>query len=357
MFLLLTKLILVLFGLLVINDFGFYVPIVSAYLFAITASALSGYYQIRLLTRITGVAYLLATFFFPNLLVFLPLFAMDFMGEKEYLLLGISLLALIGAFVTFDIRQLVMILLLCFFGLLIRYLYEKLTKTKRKLLISIDDREELKTTLQSKNQTLQKSYHTDIHLATLKERNRIAREIHDNVGHILTRSIFQIGAVEVINQEENLKTPLANLHETLDLAMTSIRSSVHDLRDDSIDFYQEIQKILSTNKTKIDLSYEVGEKIPIEVIYCFLTILKEAMTNIAKHSDATLVRVLVREYPGLYQFIIYDNGSKKPSLTTKGIGMRSMEERVASLTGNFNVSYQNGVRIFISISKKVEESK
>ena len=47
----------------------------------------------------------------------------------------------------------------------------------------------------------------EIHLATLKERNRIAREIHDNVGHLLSRSLLQTGALQVMNHDKALDAP------------------------------------------------------------------------------------------------------------------------------------------------------
>lgn len=42
-------------------------------------------------------------------------------------------------------------------------------------------------------------------LATLNERNRIAREIHDNVGHLLSRSLLQVGALQVVNRDETVR--------------------------------------------------------------------------------------------------------------------------------------------------------
>lgn len=51
---------------------------------------------------------------------------------------------------------------------------------------------------------MQRNQDYEIYLATLKERNRIAREIHDNVGHMLTRSILQLGALSVINKDETV---------------------------------------------------------------------------------------------------------------------------------------------------------
>ena len=51
----------------------------------------------------------------------------------------------------------------------------------------------------------------EIYLATLRERNRIAREIHDNVGHMLSRSILQMGALITIHKEEPLHGQLAGV--------------------------------------------------------------------------------------------------------------------------------------------------
>ena len=58
--------------------------------------------------------------------------------------------------------------------------------------------------LQEKNKNLMEKQDYEIYLATLRERNRIAREIHDNVGHMPSRSILQMGALITIHKEEPL---------------------------------------------------------------------------------------------------------------------------------------------------------
>lgn len=68
------------------------------------------------------------------------------------------------------------------------------------------------------NKQLIETQNAKIYSATLRERNRIAREIHDNVGHMITRSILQVGAIGVINKDENLKLPISELKGTLDSA-------------------------------------------------------------------------------------------------------------------------------------------
>lgn len=80
----------------------------------------------------------------------------------------------------------------------------------------------------------------EIHLATLQERNRIAREIHDNVGHMLSRAILQMGALQTIHREEPLHGQLMQINDTLGEAMNSIRESVHDLHNESLDLKQAL---------------------------------------------------------------------------------------------------------------------
>ena len=97
--------------------------------------------------------------------------------------------------------------------------------------------------MHERNQALIEKQNADIHAATLSERNRIAREIHDNVGHMLTRSLLQVGALKVIAGDDSLDEPLTELQNTLNTAMTNVRTSVHDLHDDAIDLESTLWEI------------------------------------------------------------------------------------------------------------------
>jgi len=214
-----------------------------------------------------------------------------------------------------------------------------------------DSNMEYQLKLLEQNQSLIQNQEADIHLATLKERNRIAREIHDNVGHLLTRAILQIGLVQTLNQNDSLRPSIDGLKETLDSAMDNIRESVHDLRDDSISLREAIHKLTETLPCTIHLSYSIESDVPSKVKYCFLGILKESITNISKHSNATAVDISIKEHPALFQLLIHDNGTIKPNTGGRGMGVENMEERVYALGGQFNVSFQEGFRIFVSIPK------
>jgi hypothetical protein len=126
----------------------------------------------------------------------------------------------------------------------------------------------------------------EINNATLTERNRIAREIHDNVGHMLSRAIMITGAIKVVNKNENLYNSIDNLEECLSNAMTNIRESVHNLHNNSISLQNAVQKIVDDFKfCNINLTYDMTDHIPNDVKYAFITIIKESLTNIEKHSN------------------------------------------------------------------------
>lgn len=83
-----------------------------------------------------------------------------------------------------------------------------------------------------------------VRTATLAERTRIAREIHDNVGHMLTRAIMQTEAAHVVAQvagQEQSAQRFCEIHDTVSEAMTLVRKAVHDLKDEGTDFASQIE--------------------------------------------------------------------------------------------------------------------
>ena len=202
---------------------------------------------------------------------------------------------------------------------------------------------------------MQRNQDYEIYLATLKERNRIAREIHDNVGHMLTRSILQLGALSVINKDETVGEAINDLSGTLNTAMTSIRSSVHDLHDDSIALKPAVEDCIRPLKDRFAVScdYDFSERMSRDVKLCFIGVIKEALSNTAKHSDGDSIKIIIREHPALYQLSIADNGSCPEKIDESGMGLANMRERAASLNGNINITLgSKGFRIFLSVPKQ-----
>lgn len=217
-----------------------------------------------------------------------------------------------------------------------------------------DDAAENNLALRDRNEAITLAQDSEIHIATLKERNRIAREIHDNVGHMLTRSLLQAGALIVINKDEDMKEPLESLKETLDTAMTSIRSSVHDLYDDSIDLNKSIEDCISTvdNRFEVKLDIDTDSDMPGRIKLCMLGVIKEGLSNAVKHSDGDSITISLQEHPGFYKLLMQDNG-KCSKISQTGIGLENMRERARSVGGIINFTPSDeGFRIFMTIPKK-----
>ncbi len=233
---------------------------------------------------------------------------------------------------------------------------------QHQLLQMQDDTKEEQLRQRMLRQKAEEQHGYEMHLATLSERNRIAREMHDTVGHLLSRSLLQLGAIMTINKNETLQPFLQELRKTLDEAMTGVRSSVHDLHNESIDLEDALSQLIRPmeERFRIQFDYDVTSQPPRPVKYTVLGVVKEALSNVVKHSDATQVHVLMREQPAFYQLVVEDNGTKlrgKPFVGSKqeGIGLVNMRDRVTQHGGTLTISTENGFRIFIMLPKQEKE--
>ncbi|WP_159633780.1 sensor histidine kinase [Erysipelothrix anatis] len=201
--------------------------------------------------------------------------------------------------------------------------------------------------------SLVESQERDLELSVLNERNRIARDIHDNVGHLLSRSLLQVGALQSINTDEKLTEHYRILHESLYQGMTSIRNSVHNLYSDSLDFDDEICEIATSfPELTITVENHMQSKLKLPLQTTLLFIIKEALNNTHKHSDATNVSIVLNESPKNYYCIIHDNGSPNPIKEISGLGLTSIRKRVHDLNGILNIQNNQGFRIYVNIPKE-----
>lgn len=206
---------------------------------------------------------------------------------------------------------------------------------------------------QSYNELKDNQYYK-INMIKLEERNAIAAEIHDNVGHLLSSSILLTGAVISTTKEEQTKKNLSILQESLKTAMTNIRESVHNIHHDIYNFKDEITKLVNEfTFCETELKYNIDSFIENQKCRHIINIIKEGLTNIIKHSNAKKVTIVLKELPGLFQLIIHDNGTNI-EVFDKNLGLKSIEERVKQLNGILNISTENGFKIFISFAKELK---
>jgi signal transduction histidine kinase len=329
-------------------DIYIVVPVICA----AAVSALLSYLEKDIADITAFIAYNVVCIIYPAFLFFLPLISYDiFLSGKQYMLIAALIPVSIG-FSAFPLLTCVFIILFMVISYLIRYRTASAEKLRAEYISLRDSTKELSLQLERHNHELMEKQDYEINMAMLNERNRIARDIHDSVGHLLSNSILQTGALITTCKDENLKEKLDVLKATLTEGMESIRSSIHDLHDESIDLYTEVRSLADNfHFCDILLDFDMESNPDKKIKYTIIAVLKEALSNIIKHSDAKNVRITLREHPALYQLTVKDDGSKK-EISGEGIGLNNIEQRVNSLKGIVNIAYDKGFMVFVSIPKE-----
>jgi signal transduction histidine kinase len=197
--------------------------------------------------------------------------------------------------------------------------------------------------------------------ATLQERNRIAREIHDGLGHTLAAQTIQLNNALLFWKSEDEKA-LEFLKQAKQLgseALLEIRKSVSVLRSNplqGLSLESAIDKLLQDfqRMTAIEVSNSI--RLPVllsqELNTTLYRIVQESLTNIHKHAEATMVTVGLQQHAGQIYLSIADNGKGfDPAQNTTGFGLQGMRERVAAAGGQFAIysKSENGCRISVSL--------
>ncbi len=214
----------------------------------------------------------------------------------------------------------------------------------------IEDKFQLKRYTEQLEKDTQKS----VHIGVLTERNRISRELHDSIGHVISSSILQVEALKVLSEEKNL-SPLNMLQNTLDNGMGDIRNSIHNLYADSLDLRAKIHALGEEfPKLKVALTYQISSDLSYDLKFDILSVVKEIITNCTKHSNSNTLVLTLLEQPSFYALIAKDNGSDFTShreCLNSGMGLFSMKEIADKYGGSFNYEFDSGFKIHMILMK------
>lgn len=199
--------------------------------------------------------------------------------------------------------------------------------------------------LRAQRNVLMKTHEKDVYLAGLNERNRIARDMHDALGHSLSSSILLIESLQYVKDESKLRESLSSLQNRLKEGMDDIRHSIHHLYDTSIDIEARIDSFLSDmTDYRYEFFYDVNLELKHEEKIDLLSIVREALTNIRKHSNASEITVVIKEHPKYLTLTIKDNGTLNQEVK-KGMGIQLMTEIVQKYGGIMNAFYDKGFTV------------
>ena len=223
-----------------------------------------------------------------------------------------------------------------------------------------DDLREKVLTLQDTNARLLQAQDHELRAAALSERTRIAREIHDGVGHLLTRLLLQVKALQVVHRDApGVVDDLATLDDGLDEALDSMRRSVHALSDEGEELATSLNLLGSRcGIAKVEVDCSTQTEPPPAVARCVVAVVREALTNAARHGRAASARVVVTDYPAFWQVTVDNDGVVPPGDEplvdgdkNAGLGLRSMTERVEALGGRVRITPRPRFTVFATIPR------
>lgn len=273
---------------------------------------------------------------FPLLVVLLMhLFELILSAEMYYQVTIISLILVFILYqpkMDFILLSLVFILMIFLIRILIFRLKDYISKNEmlKEEIIKLENNiSDLKSTMKNLKAAV-----------SMDERNRIAAKIHDEIGHGISGSIILLEAAMLQMKDDRKKAAdtvekaVANLRESVD----TIRSSLKEERTDRfmIDI-KDISAVLSQFKASYNISTRLKtsgdlSNISPEQWVCIHDNLKECLTNVLKHSNATEFLLNIQVFKKIIKVEYKDNGRTSPGFE-KHLGLNAIEERTVKAKG------------------------
>jgi two-component system sensor histidine kinase DesK len=198
-------------------------------------------------------------------------------------------------------------------------------------------------------------------LAQIAERERIARDLHDVLGHTLSviilkselaRKLLDRGANDA-EGIEHARSEIADVEKISREALAEVRQTIRGYRAENLqDEFERAKSTLGTAGVKLECH---SEKVPITPPQesVLVLVIREAVTNIVRHAQAKKCRLHLKEVNGVCRLEIQDDGRGGPR--EEGYGMRGMRERIEAIGGTLMQDDRAGTRLTITLPLPTNE--
>lgn len=194
-------------------------------------------------------------------------------------------------------------------------------------------------------------------LATELERTRIAREIHDTVGHSLTSLKIQLELANRLLErgDDKAKDAVSQAEQLAARSLTDTRVALQSIRNADFNFEKALTELVrelrSSGAVEVEVQCEKYPQMSNAVSYQLYRVIQECMTNTLKHAQANQVTVRLAEENGQVCLAIRDDGAGFDSnATTDGFGLKGLRERISSVKGNVKVQSAKGSGTEVCVS-------
>ncbi len=195
-------------------------------------------------------------------------------------------------------------------------------------------------------------------MGEVRERNRIAREIHDTLGHTLTGISVGVDAciATVELSPSDAKEHLKRISEVARNGLLDVRRSINELKPDSLErlsLESSITKMITDMRSITDMEIFFDCRIPRlkfdedeeSAIY---RVIQESLTNAMRHGKASRVRIVMERVEDTVVLTIQDNGIGCAEIKN-GFGTKHIMERIGMLNGTVEFRSENGFSVIARI--------
>lgn len=197
-----------------------------------------------------------------------------------------------------------------------------------------------------------------------KERSRLARELHDGVGGILSASRMHLSIIQDEEPQGPRHDDFQNISAMLDHASQEIRTIAHNLFPDLLQMHSLDGAISNfcqrIRKSGLNVEYYCLGAIPDLPIHMKLVLyraVQELLNNVMKHSKADHVLVQLSHQKGMLVLIVEDNGVGFDQGEGYGMGLRTLQDKVAKMDGTIAIESEPGKGATIQIEFDISNLK
>lgn len=216
---------------------------------------------------------------------------------------------------------------------------------------------------------LQHLLETRQELATLEERNRLARDLHDSIKQQVFATAMQVAAVQALlpHDPQAAQAHLAESRRLVQQTQQELTGLIHELRPAALDgrglpaaLREHAAEWSQQTGIPLETSLQGERPLPLLLEQTIFRVVQEALTNVARHSQATGAELHLTWSNGDVTLTVTDNGRGFNPVTVgkKSIGLRSMQERVETLGGQFDIRSRpdQGTKLTIRLPQNASES-
>lgn len=196
--------------------------------------------------------------------------------------------------------------------------------------------------------------------AQLEERNKIAQEIHDNVGHAISGSLMQLEAAKLLVKQDAdkslliLATAIASLRKGLEnirMTLKNIKPPSEQMGINRLRLFLDDFNSKHTIRTLLNYEGDIS-KISPTAWKIFLENVSEGITNVIRHSNADCININIYVMNKMIRLQMTDNGFVSSTSIKKGLGISGMEERLLTIGGTLLIDSSKGFSLTMLVPLK-----